>query len=282
MQQEGQRLAYLQALGITQYVPLRPIDGAPTLPVMAWETDAVPVAEEAAESALQTRPVEPQAPAVMAEVVEKITAGVDVKSAAAQMPAAAAAFTDSASTDNDIPQLDLSRVKLDDSPKKAVVVKASAQQRFTLAVINLPQQMRLLVQLSQPDAPGLSAVEYRMLGDLLLALGSQQDINDSGIKLFRWPLVNNPRIAADASAARDGLLAFLAAAQGEQPIAKTVVLGTAALSSFPHQQIGQAFALPELDSAAGAGNCLMTHSLLDLQRDWSLKPALWQHLQAFL
>lgn len=280
MQQEGQRLAYLQALGITQYVPLRPIDGAPTLPVMAWEADAV-AADKPTESATVADPVETPVAPVVADVVEKIAVSVDAKSAAAPMPAEAAS-TDSASTDNDIPQLDLSRVKLDDAPKKAVVAKPSAQQRFTLAVINLPQQVRLLVQLSQPDAPGLSAVEYRMLGDLLLALGNRQDINDSAIKLFRWPLVNNPRIAADASAARDGLLAFLAAAQGEQPLAKTVLLGTAPQTCFPHAAIGQAFALPELDSATGAAHCLMTHSLLDLQRDWSLKPALWQHLQAFL
>lgn len=280
MQQEGQRLAYLQALGITQYVPLRPIDGAPTLPVMAWEAETVVAAAD--ESAKVVEPVEAPVTTVVAEVVEKITTGVDLKSATAQTPAAEAASTDSAPSDNDIPQLDLSRVKLDDAPKKAVVAKTSAQQRFTLAVISLPQQVRLLVQLSQPDAPGLSAVEYRILGDLLLALGSRQDINDSAIKLFRWPLVNNPRIAADASAARDGLLAFLAAAQAEQPIAKTVVLGTAPQTCFTHEVLGQAFALPELDSAVGAGQCLVTHSLLDLQRDWSLKPALWQHLQTFL
>lgn len=278
MQQEGQRLAYLQALGITQYVPLRPIAGAPTLPVMVWETEAA----AADESATLNDPVEAPVAAVVAEVVEKISTSVNAKIATAPMPDAQAPSTGSALSDNDIPQLDLSRVKLDDVPKKAVVAKTSAQQRFTLAVLSLPQQVRLLVQLSQPDAPGLSAVEYRMLGDLLLALGSRQDINDSAIKLFRWPLVNNPRIAADASAARDGLLAFLAAAQAEQPIAKTVVLGTAPQTCFSHEVLGQAFALPELDSAAGAGQCLMTHSLLDLQRDWSLKAALWQHLQAFL
>lgn len=272
MQHEGQRLAYLQALGITQYVPLRPIDGVPTLPVMAWETDAV-VAEQAAESATVLEPV---------EAPEKIATSVDVKSTATRTRTAESLPADATPTDHDIPQLDLSRVKLDDAPKKAVVAKASMQQRFTLAVITLPQRCRLLVQLSQPDAPGLSAMEYRVLGDLLLALGSRQDINDSAMKLFRWPLVSNPRIVADASAARDGLLAFLGAVQGEQPFAKTVILGTAAHSCFPHAVIGQAFALPELDSAAGAGLCLISHGLLDLQRDWSLKPALWQHLQTFL
>ena len=281
MQQEGQRLAYLQALGITQYVPLRPIDGTPTLPVMAWEAESV-VAEQSSESTTVVKPVEAPVTTVVAEVVEKITTSVDAKTATAPMPDAQAPSTGSAPSDNDIPQLDLSRVKLDDAPKKTLAAKPSALQRFTLAVITLPQRARLLVQLSQPDAPGLSAVEYRMLGDLLLALGSQQDINDSSIKLFRWPLVNNPRIAADASAARDGLLAFLAAAQAEQPIAKTVVLGTAPQTCFSHEVLGQAFALPELDSAAGGGQCLMTNSLLDLQRDWSLKPALWQHLQTFL
>lgn len=285
MQHEGERLAYLQALGITQYVPLRPIAGAVSLPSPAWE---VPAAE-----AVQPQPFLREDAAVSAAPRENLRANVSEPSAdtVAQAVSAAVQRTHPDSpampehspepapgNTTDIPQLDLSKLKPVEEKKQPVTPKAAALQRFTLAVITLPQRARLLVELAQPDAPGLSGVEFRLLSDLLLALNCQQEIGDSNTKLFRWPLVNNPRIAADVSAARDGLLAFLAAAQSEQPLGKVLFLGAAPLVCFPHQQVGEVFSLPELEGAA----CLFTHSLAALQKDWTLKPIVWRQLQSFL
>lgn len=285
MQHEGERLAYLQALGIAQYVPLRPIAGVPQLPALAWETPAVePVQAESrqrADSVATAMPIEdlranlsePSADAVVQAVATAVQRTNPMAPTTPESP------SEPAPRDTgDIPQLDLSKLKPVEEKKQPVAPKAASLQRFTLAVITLPQRARLLVELSQPEAPGLSGVEFRLLSDLLLALNCQQEIGDSNTKLFRWPLVNNPRIAADVSAARDGLLAFLSAAQSEQPLDKVLFLGVAPLVCFPHQQAGEAFTLPELDGAS----CLLTYSLAALQKDWTLKPVVWRQLQSFL
>lgn len=285
MQHEGERLAYLQALGIAQYVPLRPIAGVPQLPALAWETPAVePVQAESrqrADSVATAMPIEdlranlsePSADAVVQAVATAVQRTNPMAPTTPESPAEPAPRDT-----GDIPQLDLSKLKPVEEKKQPVAPKAASLQRFTLAVITLPQRARLLVELSQPEAPGLSGVEFRLLSDLLLALNCQQEIGDSNTKLFRWPLVNNPRIAADVSAARDGLLAFLSAAQSEQPLDKVLFLGVAPLVCFPHQQAGEAFTLPELDGAS----CLLTYSLAALQKDWTLKPVVWRQLQSFL
>ena len=255
---EGERLAYLQALGITQYVPVTPIPGTVQLPEAQW--DVVPAADVDRV---------PELPVAERAVIEAVSTAVE----AVTLPEAITSEPEAVS--QEIPQLDLSKVRLDDTPKRATAPKAATLQRFTLAMLSLPKGVRLLAELSHPDAPGFSAVEFRLLADLLLALGIKQDINDSNTRLFRWPMVNNPRIAADASAARDGLLAFLAAVQAEQPAASLVFLGAAPLQVFPHQQLGESFVLSELDGLS----CCITHSLSALQQDWTLKPVFWQHLK---
>lgn len=285
MQHEGERLAYLQALGITQYVPLRPIAGVPQLPSLVWEVPAVEAVspesfprEDAVVSAAPIENLRANVSEPTADVVAQAVATAVQRSSTAS-PATPELSAEPAQRDTgDIPQLDLSKLKPVEEKKPQVVPKAASLQRFAVAVITLPQRARLLVELSQPDAPGLSGVEFRLLSDLLLALSCRQEIGDSNTKLFRWPLVNNPRIAADVSAARDGLLAFLAAAQSEQPLAKVLFLGAAPLVCFPHQQVGEVFTLPELDGAS----CLFTPSLTALQKDWTLKPIVWRQLQSFL
>ena len=271
MQHEGERLAYLQALGITQYVPLRPLPGVPQLAEPAWEVELPgDVQPDVAAEALAEMPpalVPPKVP-VPPKVMETTPAPVE-KTEPAPAPVVA---------DSDIPQLDLSKVKLDDAPRRVVSEKPVPLQRFTLAVLALPGQLRLLVQLSQPDAPGFSAVEFRLLSDLLLALGIKQDIADFQVNLFRWPLVNNPRIAGDVSAARDGLLAFLEGAMAGVSGARIAFLGSAVQQIFPHYAPGQLFTLAE----QGNANCVISHSLTAVQQQWQLKPELWHHLQGLL
>lgn len=277
---EGERLAYLQALGITQYVPLRPIAGVPQLPVLTWEvTEPVrPASDQCEDTAVSAALPETPRSSVIDSAVDGVMKAVSAVVQHTHTATPGHSAESALHNTSDIPQLDLSKLKPIEEKKPPVTPKVASLQRFTLAVITLPQRARLLVELSRPDAPGLSGVEFRLLSDLLLALNCQQEISDSNTKLFRWPLVNNPRIAADVSAARDGLLAFLAAAQSEQPMNKTLFLGTTPLVCFPHQQAGEAFTLPELDGAS----CLFTSSLAALQKDWTLKPIVWRQLQSFL
>ena len=291
---EGERLAYLQALGITQFVPLRPVEGALQLPEPEWETDSASSPETAGADAsapsLEREQLAheepPRQPATGAQQDTRTAADAVAESVATLVRQAEssavvqtpAEIPPAQHNSDDIPQLDLSKLKPAEESPRATTPKPATLQRFALAVVTLPQRTRLLVELARHDAPGLSGVEFRMLGDLLLALNVKQDLSEGALRLYRWPLVNNPRIAADASAARDGLLAFLAAAQAEQSVEKLVFLGTAALSCFPHQQVGNPFNLPDVENAA----CLFSHSLTALQKDWALKPEVWHQLQAFL
>lgn len=266
---ESTRLAYLQALGITQYVPLQSVAGALQLPPLDGQdsADAIPAAGEPAG----TGPVPTGLP----------QNGVAAQQSAAQSSAAPAAETSpvpqpAPAAGHDIPQLDVSKLKPARAAQPAAKSQAPAAPRFTLAVLTLAGRARLLVELGRFDAPGFSALEHRLLGDLLLALGIRQDISDS--HLFRWPPVNNPRVADELDAARVGLLAFIDGAQNRQPLPRLLFLGTAALSCFPAQKTGAAFHLTDTQGP----ECLFTHSLAALQKDWTLKAGFWQQVREFL
>jgi hypothetical protein len=272
---EAQRLACLNALGIAQYVPLAPIPGALVLPAMALYPEP--------SAAVEPRAVEHPPVALTEPAAAQPRMPTAAERAAPQQPAVKAAIADvlqrhdPVAESTDIPLLDLGKVRLDDRPAQPPKIKPAASQRFALAVITLPGRLRLLVELAQPDAPGLNAVEHRMVSDLLLAIGSNGEISDNNTRLYRWPLVNNPRIAADASAARDALFAFLASAQDSSAVPATAFLGTAAVSSLHHGEPGALFELADSN-----GRHLATHSLKALQQDWTLKPVVWGHLQSLL
>lgn len=276
MMQEAQRLAYLNALGITQYVPLAPIAGAPLLPVLqevddpGYAPEDLLVQEAMSRYADESMPVSAEetvaekAATVPQPAASEITVAVEI-TAAREIPAA-----------SEIPVLDLSKVKPERTPVTAPA-KPAASLRFALAVVTIPQRLRLIVELAQPDAPGFSAQEHRLVSDLLLALDAKTELNDSATKLFRWPLVNNPRIAADASATRDALFAFLASAQEAQAVPATAFIGTRAVRCLHQEDPGAIFQLADI-----SGRCLVSHSLKDIQQDWRLKPALWVHLFSLL
>lgn len=272
---ESERLAYLNALGITQYVALEPIAGARVLPELApdqiWSEEEVlaPANEVALE---QIQPTVSEAVPVQPE-----TAQLDSEKSELQAP------KPEEQGSAEVPQLDLSKLKLEAEPAAKPKPKAPVRiERFALAVITIPDRFRLMVELSQADAPGLSAVEHRMVSDLLRVLGCGDGLDQYGAKLYRWPMVNNPRIAADPQAARDGLLGFVASAPAVQ---KSVFLGRRAATVLGSDTPGQVFALTS-DSASQpgseTGNALSCHSLAELQADWRLKAATWGYVLPFL
>lgn len=275
MMQEAQRLAYLNALGITQYVPLVPIAGAPVLPVLQEVDDPGYAPEDLLVQEAMSRYVDESMPASAEETVAEKTIAEKTapvpQQTASEIPAAREILPAS-----EIPVLDLSKVKPERTPVTAPA-KPAASLRFALAVVTIPQRLRLIVELAQPDAPGFSAQEHRLVSDLLLALDAKTELNDSATKLFRWPLVNNPRIAADASATRDALFAFLASAQEAQAVPATAFIGTSAVRCLHQADPGSIFQLADI-----SGRCLVSHSLKEIQQDWRLKPALWAHLFSLL
>ena len=269
---ESERLAYLSALGITQYVALEPIAEARVLPELASDqiwgeaASATPVTDTALEP---TSSVE----AVVADATPAKSEPAAIKQATNLREPEVAVPSDQLT--DAVPQLDLNKLKLETEPAAKPAVKTQVKvERFALAVITISNQFRFFVELSQPDAPGLSALEHRMVSDLLRALGCGDALDQHGAKLYRWPLVNNPRIAADPQAARDGLLGFVASAPA---VARSVFLGSRAAAVLGATAVGEVFSLnPD------SGDAITSHSLMAMQSDWRLKVETWHHLLAFL
>jgi len=260
---ESERQAYLNALGITQYVALDTIAGAPVLPVLTAE-QIWPAAPTPAISAEPAQPdIAPQPPESSPAVAEQAA------------PISEASPRPDIEDDGSIPQLDVSKLRQEQvQPKTAPAKPVIKAQRFALAVITVPERFRLFVELTLPDAPGLSAVEHRMVSDLLGVLGHHNALDQYGAKLYRWPMVDNPRIAADSQAAREGLLGFVASAP---PVIKSVFLGTKAASVISDAATGQSFALN--GSALDAVACC---SLSEMQHDWTRKAEAWGIIHPFL
>ncbi len=104
-----------------------------------------------------------------------------------------------------------------EAPLQTAVRKGEPVARPASAIPDSYPRFACRVQLLAPgllgvialdDVPDLSAQEYRLLENLVLAVGG--DIAaDAGREHFRWPLSPNPAIPRDAGAAREALAAFL-------------------------------------------------------------------------
>lgn len=268
---ESERLAYLDALGITQYLALAPISGGRELPEL--------VAEQIWAAA-------PDAVDSSAEDVSAVPGKVEPVTAPSEFPTEPQAHSDidikpepppeKVEEEEGVPRLDLSKLNLETEVSTRPVSRQPVKaQQFALAVITIPDQYRLFVELELADAPGLSAVEHRMVSDLLMLLGQSDGLDQVGAKLYRWPMVNNPRIAADTQAARDGLLGFVASAP---VVSRNVFLGMKATSVLATTTPGELFSL----TGSGDPDSLATYSLAEMQQDWQLKAAFWGNIYPFL
>lgn len=187
--EEGRRQAYLAALGIPLWSSRQDLPGA--LPgdglVFSAFVDvgaATELAEAAPEAAAYL-----DAPAAMPrqEVREPAPVSSSLPATARTAPASTAPVTASATA-------------------AAASTANPAFPRFTCRVELLAPGWLGVISLD--DVPDLSAQEYRLLGNLVQALGG--DGATAGAREhFRWPLSPNPAIPRDAGAAREALAAFL-------------------------------------------------------------------------
>lgn len=113
------------------------------------------------------------------------------------------------------------------------------------------------------DVPDLSAQEYRLLGNLVQALGGD-GAAESAREHFRFPVSPNPAIPRDAAAAREALAAFLGR---RREATRWLVLGET-LAAYVRGALPPAHTV-----VAGA-------TLRDLLENPAAKRALWQALHA--
>lgn len=183
---EGQRQSYLAALGIPLWSSRHDLPGAlPSagLEFAAWVNegqlpDVLPVAVPA------ENPVQP----------------------AAVVPQALAPEKPAAIPPNVISETRAQAAVSEPAPTARAPAASDTYPRFACRVQLLGPGLLGVIALD--DVPDLSAQEYRLLENLVLAVGG--DIAaDAGREHFRWPLSPNPAIPRDAGAAREALAAFL-------------------------------------------------------------------------
>lgn len=158
-------------------------------------------------------------------------------------------------------------------PPPAVTTATPAPPARTAATINPAfPRFSCRVELLAPgwlgvialdDVPDLSAQEYRLLGNLVQALGGD-GAAESAREHFRFPVSPNPAIPRDAAAAREALAAFLGR---RREATRWLVLGET-LAAYVRG------AVPPAHTVVAAA------SLRELLENPSAKRALWQALHA--
>ncbi len=260
---EPLRQAYLDALGITQYVARRAVPGAKVLPywqLCASESLAVDENITAREGEATVHLEVEMAEAVLEDDVDSQSA-IDSEQHISDQP---------------VPKLDVAKLGIAADAHKPVSnasVKAKPQDavRFSLVVLPLSSGKQFMFQTEAADAPGLSALEYPLVEDILRLCGETHWFDHHQPKLFRWPMVNNPLIALDSQAAKDALTGFLSGSV----VAHTLFFGSILRDLYPIQ------AEQSCLNALG-GDVWLAPGLRQLCNDWRLKVQAWQLMQAFL
>ncbi len=236
--EEGQRQSYLAALGIPLWSSRHDLPGAQPsqgLGFVAW-LDHVSVLPDAVQASVAQPAVTPAARPEQSAVVAK-TASTPVEPArlaAGELAPASRVYNTS----------------------------SDAYPRFSCRVQLLAPGLWVVIALD--DVPDLSAQEYRLLENLMQALGGDVSV-DAGREHFRWPLSLNPAIPRDAGAAREALAAFLGRRRmGPDEKARWLVLGET-LAAYVRT------ALPE-------HNVIAAPPLRELLANPVAKRALWQAL----
>lgn len=179
---EGQRQAYLAALGLPLWTARYDLPGAaPSLPLMH-----VPFCADIPDAA--ELPVAPETalPEQGLPVTEVSAAPLRQERQAPVMPTPAAAVANSVSVNPALP-------------------------RFALRVQALAPGWLAIIVLG--DVPDLSAQEYRLVSGISHVLGAAPDFSGPA-SLLRWPLNSNPRLDHGAGAAVEWLSHALKVPEG--------------------------------------------------------------------
>ncbi|MGD8175537.1 hypothetical protein [Marinimicrobium sp. ARAG 43.8] len=256
---EYQRQAYLDVLGVEQYVP-------------RWQFAQAPEPVTCELSVLdEVRSVEQPSSETRA-------------ASAPQKPVTGAAVTPPVMTDvlRDMTAPETDRRPRPIDPEAAPVPEKAADAAtvapFKLSIWRSPLPL-LVLDAREPKA---ALPTDRLLHNLLAALGAEtgQGVSE---EVLPWPLINNPKVRLTTEDARQELHSWLEAELRKRPVKHLLLMGENAARHFlPNEQrydeaLWQSFVLPVVDRQA-----LVAPSLAELLRDCSLKRPLWQALQAWL
>jgi len=288
---EARRRAYIKAMGVVQFTPIDTIDGAGVSPVLLPEQVYPELVEAPSVEGTSPHipPQEPfqatvQAPEVLPPALDQNDvnqaqsnqtqpkqAGPDT-SIATQTVTPKASFSEAAlQHDGPPPTPDIKITPLDETVPVAPVQKVSVEAlRFALTMVEIPGKLLVLADLADADAMGCSAMEYHLLQAVLKSISLEAEPSQH---LFRWPLVNNIRMAQGKAEAAEGLQGFLMSKLEILQVPNLLLVGEFA-SGFMPEQDAQAL----MDFAGYKAHCFRIPSLHNMLNDWQYKPQAWATL----
>lgn len=248
---EYQRQAYLDALGVEQYVPRWLLTVAPEPFACELPTEVAREAQPAAPALDKAAPAPRAAPTAVSEVLE------DMRREPSRQRAPEKPAPDPA------------------TPAPEPVERVTP---FTLSIWRSPLPLLVL----DAREPRSAFPTDRLLRNLLNAL-SPHDAQRVTEEVLPWPLVNNPAVKLTAEDARAELHTWLEAELSNGAVRHILLMGANAARYFlPEGQsysevLGQVQDLSRFNVSA-----LVAPSLIELLRDPSLKRPLWRSLQTWL
>ncbi|WP_207063810.1 hypothetical protein [Motiliproteus sp. SC1-56] len=269
-QHEQLRQQYLAAMGITSWLPVRPLPGAAASPAWEWLSAAPAVQQPLPEST----PAAAAAPAVDSPRPAASRVGtkpdlkqlLDVSGLRAEKPAPSPSPASPPVTPS-------APVSSPESEPEGTVQKAAGEvPRFRLAMIRY-EDCLVVDELPLQSLQGFSAAHRTLLGRILASVGLGQ--GEPQVQAFTWPLVNAAHVDQSEAVARGGLRTRLWRMQqgGALPL---LLLG---------QQAARYTLAPDEATSPGSWSesgeapwTLVSHSLGELLKVPGRKRELWQHL----
>ncbi len=171
-----------------------------------------------------------------------------------------------------------------------IATPADTGLRACLATYEWPGELRVIIEMEDPDAPSLSAREHALWSDIALALaGRERAASVQGLRLFRFPPDRKLTRLQTPQAVREAVEGFLAAHQGRMAAsAQLVFAGPALTRAFTGTDPEAPGAPPDacllrapLHFTFAERAMVLLPSLRQLLTDWTLKPVVWEALRPF-
>lgn len=284
---EARRQTYLTALGVDLYQARQPLPYAAPSVFPEWEAEAQWLEEtnlpaedghELGVAALSPGLTASPAGNVAASVASLVgeTSATKPREAGVSSGGGGEPFSGVAA---DLPVPVLRNLRPMVAPSPAAESVSASRMRIGLTVIEWPGKLRVLLDMSDPDAPSLSAREHRLWSEISLALwGREQAYSGQSVPVFRFPPTAKLKHLENPVAIRDAVDGFLLARQGRMTVPMHVMFaGDGLVQAYLANAQGE---LTGNVTLAGVGEMLLLPSLSRILADGRLKPGVWSALAA--
>ena len=273
---EVERLAYLSALGITQYVARDSILGAKQSPQLSVD-QVFPPSLLPQDSALADTDIETAA--VDTQPVAQLKNALATSPAVEQQPVAVdkAPEKTQGSDSTEGLRVNIPQELLVDSSSTSKTVNSAALRpkagdnllEFCFVLLQTPQGLAFLMELADPGVKDMSSSEHRLATDLLQALKIEREQVQANY--FKWPLVNNPRLKQGPEEARESLTGYLDSKLADSAAATLLIFG-----DMPNRLLGRED--QQLDLSSKQLMTVKLPALSAMLHNWQHKAHAWRLL----